>query len=129
ERFGMSVNFGPLVAVAIILVCLPLVPLGAALMTIVAAFTRSYREAQTYLGLLLVIPTFPVVLAGVLGLQPTAGRMTIPSLSQHFVITPLLRAEPVSAAFLAISVGATLAIGVILVIIAGRLYHREALLG
>src|SRR5580700_9635573 len=56
ERFGMSVNFGPKVALAVILCCLPLVPLGAALMTIVAAYTRSYREAQTWLGLVLLVP-------------------------------------------------------------------------
>jgi sodium transport system permease protein len=129
ERFGMSVNFGPLVALTVILFCLPLVPLGAALMTIVAAFTRSYREAQTYLGLVLLVPTLPLVFAGVLGLRPTAGLMAVPSLSQHFLITSLLRDEPVSGAFLALSVGVTLAVGGILVFIAGRLYHREALLG
>jgi sodium transport system permease protein len=129
ERFGMSVNFGPLVALKLILVCLPMVPLGAALMTIVAAFTRSYREAQTYLGLVLLVPTLPLVFAGVLGLRPTAWLMAAPSLSQHFLITSLLRDEPISALFLALSVGATLALGSLLVFIAGRLYHREALLG
>src|SRR5262249_8856141 len=129
ERFGMSVNFGPLVAVQVIVFCLPLVPLGAALMTIVAAFTRSYREAQTYLGLVLLIPPLPLVFAGVLGLRPTAALMLVPSLSQHFLVTRVLRDEPVSAAYLALSVGATLTLGAILVFIAGRLYHREALLG
>ena len=129
ERFGMSVNFGPLVALAVVVLCLPLVPLGAALMTIVAAFTRSYREAQTYLGLVLLIPTLPLVFAGVMGLRPTAALMTVPSLSQHFLITSLLRDEPISATFLALSAGTTLLIGLILVLIAGRLYHREALLG
>ncbi len=129
ERFGMSVNFGPLVALTVIGCCLPLVPLGAALMTIVAAFTRSYREAQTYLGLVLLVPTLPLVFASVLGLRPTAALMTVPSLSQHFLITSLLRDEPISVAFLALSMGTTLAIGALLVFIAGRLYHREALLG
>ncbi len=129
ERFGMSVNFGPLVALALISVCLPLVPLGAALMTIVAAFTRSYREAQTYLGLVLLVPTLPLVFAGVLGLRPTAALMAVPSLSQHFLITSLLRDEPLPGAFLTISIGVTLAMGAVLVFIAGRLYHREALLG
>jgi len=129
ERFGMSVNFGPLVALAVIACCLPLVPLGAALMTIVAAFTRSYREAQTYLGLVLLVPTLPLVFASVLGLRPTAALMAVPSLSQHFLITSLLRDEPISGAFLAFSIGATLAFGALLVFIAGRLYHREALLG
>jgi sodium transport system permease protein len=129
EMFGMSVNFGPLVALRVIVFCLPLVPLGAALMTIVAAFTRSYREAQTYLGLVLLVPTLPLVFASVLGLRPTARLMAVPSLSQHFLITSLLRDEPIPAGFLALSVGVTLAVGAILVFIAGRLYHREALLG
>jgi sodium transport system permease protein len=129
ERFGMSVNFGPVVALTVIACCLPLVPLGAALMTIVAAFTRSYREAQTYLGLVLLVPTLPLVFASVLGLRPTAALMAVPSLSQHFLITSLLRDEPISGAFLALSIGATLAVGAVLVFIAGRLYHREALLG
>jgi sodium transport system permease protein len=129
EQFGMTVNFGPWVAAKVILFSLPLVPLGAALMTIVAAFTRSYREAQTYLGLVLLVPTLPLVFAGMLGLRPTAALMTVPFLSQHFLITGLLRDEPVPATFLALSVVATLAIGSALTLVAGRLYDREALLG
>jgi sodium transport system permease protein len=129
EQFGMTVNFGPLVALQVIAFCLPLVPLGAALMTIVAAFTRSYREAQTYLGLVLLVPTLPLVFAGMLGLRPTAALMAVPSLSQHFLITSLLRDEPISTAFFALSVIATLAVGTVLMLIAGRLYDREALLG
>jgi sodium transport system permease protein len=129
EQFGMSLNFGPLVALKVVLFSLPLVPLGAALMTIVAAFTRSYREAQTYLGLVLLIPTLPLVLASMLGLQPTARLMAVPSLSQHFLITSLLRDEPVTGGYLALSVAVTLAVGVVLMLVAGRLYDREALLG
>jgi sodium transport system permease protein len=129
EQFGMSVNFGPLVASKVVLFVLPLVPLGAALMTIVAAFTRSYREAQTYLGLVLLVPTLPLVFAGMLGLRPTARLMAVPSLSQHFLITSLLRDEPISVGYLALSVFATLAAGAALMLIAGRLYDREALLG
>lgn len=129
EQFGMTVNFGPLVALEVVLFVLPLVPLGAALMTIVAAFTRTYREAQTYLGLVLLVPTLPLVFAGMLGLRPTAALMAVPSLSQHFLITSLLRDEPVSALFFAISVVTTLAVGGVLMLVAGRLYDREALLG
>jgi len=129
ERFGMSVNFGPLVALQVIVLCLPLVPVGAALMTIVAAFTRTYREAQTYLGLVLLVPTLPLMFAGVLGLRPALPLMAVPSLSQHFLITGLLRDEPLQASYVALSVGVTLTLGAVLVFIAGRLYHREALLG
>jgi sodium transport system permease protein len=129
EGFGMSVNFGPLIALKVILYSVPLVPLGASIMTIVAAYTRSYREAQTYLGLVLLVPTLPLVFAGALGLRPTLPLMAAPSLSQHFLITSLLRDEALPLAYTALSVGTTLALGLVLAAIAGRLYHRESLLG
>jgi sodium transport system permease protein len=129
ERLGMSVNFGPAVALRMILACLPLVPLGAALMTIVAAFTRTYREAQTWLGLVLLVPTLPLMFAAALGLNPSTALMLVPSLSQHFLITGLLRGEPIPAAWVALSVGVTLGLGALLIGLAGGLYRREALLG
>jgi sodium transport system permease protein len=124
----MSANLGPATALKMVLVCLPLVPLGASLMTIVAAFTRSYREAQTWLGVVLLVPTLPLVYASVAGVRPTAPLMAVPSLSQHFLITSLLRNEPIAVMHLVSSVAATLALGALLAAIAGRLYHREALL-
>ena len=129
EGFGMSVNFGPLIALKVILCCLPLVPLGASIMTIASAYTRSYREAQTYLGLVLLVPTLPLVFANALGLRPTLALMAAPSLSQHFLITSLLRDESLPLTYTALSVSATLLLGLVLAALAGRLYHREALLG
>ena len=129
ERLGMSADFGPRVAVGIVLACLPLVPLGAALMTLVAAFTRSYREAQTYVGLVLLVPTLPLVFAAALGLQPRVALMAVPSLGQHFIILSLIRMQPLPAAYVALSACSTLALGALLVFAAGRLYRREALLG
>jgi sodium transport system permease protein len=129
ERFGMSVNFGPRVALQVILLTLPLAPLGAALMTLVAAYTRSYREAQTYLALMLLVPTVPLAFAGLMGLRPRFGLMAVPSLSQHFLITSLLRAESLPPSWIALSVGVTLGVAVLLIAAAGGLYRREALLG
>jgi len=129
ERLGMSVDFGPRVALTIVLYCLPLVPLGAALMTLVAAYTRSYREAQTWLGLVLLVPTLPLAFAGIMGLRPSRALMAVPSLSQHFLITSVLRDEPLPSAYVAISVGTTLVLAALLIAIAARLYRREALLG
>jgi sodium transport system permease protein len=125
----MTFNFGPRVALKLILYVLPLVPAGAAFMTIVAAYTRSYREAQTWLGLVLLVPTVPLAFASLLGLRPTLGLMAVPSLSQHFLITSVLRNEPVPAPYLGASIVATLSLAALLIGLAGRLYRREALLG
>ncbi|MBV9344298.1 MAG: ABC transporter permease [Gammaproteobacteria bacterium] len=129
ERFGMSVDLGAAVAARLVLYCLPFVPLGAALMTIVAAFTRTYREAQTYLGLVLLVPTLPLAFASALGLRPTLPLMAVPSLSQHFLIQSVLRDEPLPASYALLSVASSLLIAALLWGIAGRLYRREALLG
>lgn len=129
DRLGMSVRLGPLAVAAIVLYCLPLIPLGAALMTLVASFTRSYREAQTYVGLLMLVPTVPLVFAGILGLQPRLALMAVPFLGQNFLIMGLLRAEPLPGPYAAVAAGVALALGALLVYLAGRLYRRETLLG
>jgi sodium transport system permease protein len=129
EGLGMRANFGPWVAAQIFLVLAPFTPLGAALMTLVASFTRSYKEAQTYLTLVLLIPTLPLLLATLLNVQPDLALMWIPSLSQHLLVTALLKATPLGWTYAALSGIASLLSGALLAGIAIRLYQREALLG
>jgi sodium transport system permease protein len=125
----MSVNMPPAVVLRLILYCLPMAPLGAGLMTIVSAATRTMREAQTYLGVMLMVPTLPLVFAGVMGLQPTALLMLVPSLSQHFLIMSVLRDQTLPGLYVLLSAAATLTVGAVLCGIAFRLYYREKILG
>ncbi len=129
ERFGMSANLGPQAAAAIIACCAPIALLGASFLTIIAAFAKSYREAQSYLSFVIAVPTLPLVFAGMLGLTATTKLMLVPFLSQHLLITSILRAEPLDTLQLIVSVVSTLGIGALLAWVAGRLYNREALLG
>jgi sodium transport system permease protein len=128
EQLGMRSNFGPAVALQIVLILIPFVPLGAALMTLVASFTRSYKEAQTYLTFVLIVPTLPLIIATVLGVRPSMSLMWIPSLSQHLLITELIRAEPLNFGHLGIATISTVLLGALLAWIATRLYQRERLL-
>ncbi len=129
EEIGMSANFGPAIALGVFVSMLPFTLLGAALLTVVASFTRSYKEAQTWLGAVLVVPTLPILVAGLLDVKAAPGLMLIPSMSQHLLIQGLLRGEPLSAAFLAVSGLSTLTLGVLLTLLAGWLYQRERILG
>ncbi|HEU0225000.1 MAG TPA: ABC transporter permease [Steroidobacteraceae bacterium] len=129
ETFGMSANFGPDVAWRVFLAVLPFALVGAALLTVVASFTRTYKEAQSWLGVVMLVPTLPIAIAGVLDVQPQASLMMVPSLSQHLVIQALMRGDPLPGAWVALSVGATLALGLLLAWLAGNLYRRESILG
>jgi sodium transport system permease protein len=129
EELGMTTNFGPAVAAKMLLLAAPFVLLGASLMTVVASFTRSYREAQSWLTFVLLVPTMPIIVAGLLSVRSSMTLMMLPSMSQHLLMTSLLRDEPLPASYVLVSVTSTLVLGALLAWIAGRLYRRESILG
>ncbi len=129
EQLGITANLGPMAASLLIACCAPLILFGSAYLTIVSAFAKTYREAQTYLQLLITIPTLPLIFAGMLDLQARTAFMFVPFLSQHLLMTTVVRAETIQPLHLVASVGSTILYGVVLTYVAGRLYRREALLG
>jgi sodium transport system permease protein len=129
EQVGITANLGPAAATKMIVCCAPLILFGASYLSIISGFAKSYREAQTYLGLVITVPTMPLMFAGILGLQAKTGLMFVPFLSQHLLLTTIVRAEPIVPLHVAISVTSTLVYGALLMFLAGRLYRREALLG
>lgn len=126
---GMAANFGFDVVLAIFGVMVVFVPLGAGLLTAVASFTRSNREAQTWLSVVLLIPLAPIMLAVLNGTKSSAALMAVPSLSQHLLATALMRGDALDPLHLAISIGSTLAVGAAFIAAAVLLYRREAILG
>jgi sodium transport system permease protein len=129
ERLGMSANLGAATACAFFGICLPFVPLGATLMTFVASFTRSYREAQTYLTSVLLVPTLPIAFASIYSLRTKSSLMFIPSLSQHLLMTSVLKDEAVAPLDLLVSAASTLSIALILFVFTARHWRNEAMLG
>ena len=129
DELGMTPNFGPLTVGAAFLVLAPFILLGAAVMTLVASFTKSYREAQTWLSGVLLAPTLPILIVSILTLRPRLEFMFVPSLSQHLLLIDMVKNEPLDPLHIAISAGSTLLLGVLLTWVCARLYRREGLLG
>jgi sodium transport system permease protein len=129
ERLGMSANLGPGTALRFFGICLPFIPLGATLMTLVASFTRTYREAQTYLTTVLLVPTLPIAFASIYSLKTKSTLMFIPSLSQHLLMTSVLKDDAVPVADLVVSALASLSLAAVLFVITARHWRRETMLG
>jgi sodium transport system permease protein len=129
EEFGMSLSMGPMTTLKLFAVAAPLSLFGAGLLTVVASFTRSFREAQSYLTFAISIPTLPLVFIGVLQLDPSPLIMATPSLSQHFLMMEILRGETPAMLNILLSSSVSLLVGVVLCWFAGRLYEREEILG
>lgn len=129
EQLGMTPNFGPDVIALAFLLLLPFALLGSTLMTLVASFTKSYKEAQTWVSFVLLAPTMPILIVSILMVRPSAPLMLVPSLSQHLLLVDLIKNEPVNGLYVLLSVTSTLAIGALLAFVCARLYRREGLLG
>ncbi len=129
EKLGMTPNFGALVVAKAFLLLLPFTLLGASLMTLVASFTKSFKEAQTWVSIVLLAPTLPILIVSILMVRPSTELMFIPSLSQHLLLVGLIKNEPINMLHVLVSVSGTLIVGGILTMICARLYRREGLLG
>jgi sodium transport system permease protein len=127
EKLGMVVEFGTGFILRAGLLMVPLALVFAALQTIVAAYAKSYREAQTYLSLLMLLPMIPSVLLMINPMKTELWMSAVPLLSQNVLIMSLARGEAVELARFALSFGASLALAGALVWIAVRIYHREQL--
>jgi sodium transport system permease protein len=128
HKIGMSLTIGPVTALQLFGISLPLMVLGAALLTVVASFARSYKEAQTYLTVVVLVPTLPLIVTQLLDIRPSAALMMVPSLSQATLTTTFIRGEAAPWEHLAISLGTTSLAAALLVWLAVALYRRERLL-
>jgi sodium transport system permease protein len=113
----------------IFLTCLPFVFVGCALMVLVASFTKSYKEAQSYLGMVMLVPSMPLVLLGFLAPAPSLSNMWVPSLSQGLIIIETLKGEAIAWSLIGLSMLSSLVLASILSYIAIKLYQREGILG
>ena len=127
-KIGMTANLTPLVCVGIYVAMLPFAALGAGVMTIVASYTKSFREAQTYTSIAMVVPPLPIILVVLNPVQPSAPLMLVPSLSQHLLVTELVKGEVFDPLHLVVSAVTTVAVGAACGLATVRRYRSEALL-
>jgi sodium transport system permease protein len=93
EELGMKVLLGPYEALLMWLAIAPLALFGAALQMLIATFARSFKEAQTYLNLLNLLPMAPSMF---LMFEPTrseAWMLPLPTLAQVAAVVDVMRGE------------------------------------
>jgi sodium transport system permease protein len=125
EFIGIRLSIDVSTLIGIFLLCLPMILLASSLQAILATFARNFKEAQTYVGFLPMFPALPGLGLAFLPVKPDLWTMLIPTFGQQILINQLMRGEPISLLNVAVSVGATLLVAVILVLLAIRLYEGE----
>ena len=126
--FGMDLTLGLETLLKILFVISPVAILAAALLTLLASFAKSYREAQSYMGLVILIPKIPSLIFKANPIKAEMWMMNIPLFSQNLLIGELIREEAVPLTWYALSIAGTLVIGLALAVVAATLYNRPKLI-
>jgi sodium transport system permease protein len=128
DYVGIQLSINPAALVAIFMIALPMILLASALQMIIATYTRSFKEAQTYVSFLPLIPALPGIGLAFLPVKASLWTMLIPTFGQQLLINQVMRAEPVSTLNVLVSTIVTTAVSAALIFIAIKLYERERVL-
>jgi len=127
EKIGMTLTIGVPFVARTIFVMLPLAALLATLQTLVAGFAKSYREAQTYVSLLMFVPVIPTMMLSLMPFKTLYWMYAVPLMGQQIIITRLLRGDFIPPSALALCFAATATAALLVYALALRVYHSERL--
>jgi sodium transport system permease protein len=106
---------------------LPLALLLSAIVMFASTFARSFKEAQSYIGMLMLLPMLPGLVST---MYPLAGRpwlSPVPIIGQYALAADVLGGKPPSVLFYVIAGVSVLACATVLVALTARMLRREAI--
>ena len=126
-KLGMEVHLGVAFAAQVLLLQLPMIVLLGALQSMTAAFAKSYREAQTYLSILMMVPILPSLVLMLMPLKPVDWMYAVPLLGQQLGIMDLIRGGSIGLVPLLLCLAGSTAAAVLLTGVTMQLYRSERL--
>ncbi len=108
QDLGVRATLGPREVLGTLAAVAPLSLFSVALQMWVATFARSFKEAQTYLSLLVMVPTFPGLVLSLNPVRTQAWMMAIPTLNQYLLVNGTLAGEALPASWFWIAAASTL---------------------
>jgi len=111
----------------LLFVLLPMVLIGTTLLTLISASVKSMKEAQGYMSVLMLLPIIPTVVLMVNPVKNQLWQFAVPFLAQNQMILKLVRSETIAMQEWAVYLGAGFGLGLVLWLLAARLYHKEKL--
>lgn len=90
---GLSLDLGVPVLLGVLVAAVPMALMATALQILVSSFARSFKEAQTYISLLVFVPMVPAIIGMMTGLERSIGALLIPGVGQQIVVEQLFGGE------------------------------------
>lgn len=128
QELGLSFSVTPLQLAAIIFATFPLGFLATALQLFLGMFAKSFKDAQSYMGLLVILPVVPSMFTLFNPIATQPWMYAVPMLGQQLLLVDLIggKSIPVMAYFY--SASSCLVLGFAVVLWTARLFQRESII-
>ena len=128
EDLGFRFNLTLYDALLLLAATLPAALIAPSIQMYLASFAKSFKEAQSYIGLLMLLPTIPGIAANFYPLGNRPWMAPIPILGQFSLSTDILSGKPPSLFFLALAVISAAAVGFLFIALTTRLFSKEKII-
>ncbi len=127
QELGIRFRFGQSEVAALLAAVLPFCTAAAALQIYLATFARSFKEAQSYMGFLMMVPMLPGVLATIYPINGQPWMFPIPIVGQYALMGEVLGGKPTAPWMFALAAASQLIVAALLVFATSRLIERETI--
>ena len=111
----------------VLLATLPLALFASAAQLLTASFARSFREAQTYLSLMVFVPTLPAALVTVMPIESQLWMMTVPVFGQQVLLMDVIRGDPIVTGWVVVAAAVSTVGALICLHLTASLFRRETI--
>ncbi len=128
EELGLQFHINTRQILLMLVAALPLAFLASSMQLLLGIFAKSFKDAQSYIGLLVLLPMAPSMYMLFKPFATQEWMFTIPMLGQHLLLVDLLGAKDVPLIGYFYSTISCLVFSMALVLVTARLFQRESIL-
>lgn len=128
QEFGIRFRMQPEQIVMLLAAALPMCFLASAIQTYLATFAKSFKEAQSYMGLLIIVPMLPGFLASLYPMSGQPWMYPIPVIAQQVLAGDVVAARGTPWWAFVVAAASALALSLLLIGLTTRLLQRERII-
>lgn len=126
RELGLRLELGVPALLGVLLAAAPMALMATALQILVSSFARSFKEAQTYISLLVFVPMVPAIIGMMTGLESSVGALLIPGVGQQIVVEQVFGGEGAGALDYLLPMLSALLVAGACVWLTAKMFERES---
>ena len=128
EEIGLSFEISTKQALALLMVSLPVPYIAASLQILLGLFAKSFKDAQSYIGILVILPMVPVIIRQFMPFVTEPWMAGIPIFAQSVLMMDVLAGSVYSFLSLSVALVSGFVASTLLCLVAARLLTTERMI-